>query len=322
MAHEVENMFSVKQTPWHKLGVILKESPTAEDAIIQAGLDWKVEKRPLFFNANDGYEKAGENFAVVRDSDNSFLGTSGKNWQPLQNTEAFSFFDPFIESGEASFETAGSLAGGQRVWILAKINRDPIEIVKGDEIEKYVLLSNRHYSGQSVIGALTPIRVVCANTEAMAVRGATATKNLFRASHSKRMHDRLAEVQVTIAQADKAFKETAEFYKRFAKKQINTKQLQSFINNVFEFADVVKEGREQFFKDKMTKTIFELFETGLGSDIKGVRGTAWGAYNSVTEYVQHYKKPNEEQRLEQSWFGAGMDLNMRAFNASMELVAA
>ena len=313
-------MMSVKQTPWHKLGTILPEAPTAQEAIKAAQLNWTVSKVPMYFkNANEELVATPDRFAVIRDTDSKYLGHAGSSWEPLQNTEAFSFFDPFIQTGEASFETAGSLDGGKRLWILARIKKDPIEVVKGDIVEKYVLLSNQHKAGVSVRGALTPIRVVCANTEAIAYKKAT---QIFRATHSAKMKDRLAQVQYEIAQAEAAFQETAEWYKQFAKTQADKKTLERFVNSVFNFADVVEDGRQKAFKDKQTETIVRLFETGRGSDIKGVRGTVWGLYNTVTEYIQHEMGKVEDKRLTAAWFGRGMDLNIKAFNVAKDLVVA
>jgi hypothetical protein len=128
-----------------------------------------------------------------------------------------------------------------------------------------------------------------------------------------------------IAKADEAFKQTAEFYKTFSKVNIDSKKLTQFINNVFEFADVVNQGREQSFKDKQHETIIRLFETGRGSELQGVRGTLWGAYNAVTEFIQHEqgnKGTLEDKRLDNAWFGTGMKLNQQAFKVAKEMVAA
>lgn len=323
MAHEVENMMSVKITPWHGLGVILPETPNAATAMKAAGLDWGVSKRPVMYQdriSQDGrLLTAKKQYAVVRDSDESYLGHAGESWQPLQNTEAFKFFDPFVESGEATFETAGSLDHGRRIWVLAKINRNPIEVVKGDLIEKYILLSNCHRSGYAVRGALTPIRVVCANTEAMAFKHSET--RIFKATHSLKMTERLEQVQASIAAADEAFEQTAEFYKRFASKQVTQKQVIQFINQTFDYADVVANGRESAFKEKQTQTIIRLFETGRGSDIVGVRGTVWGLYNAATEFLSHENGKTQEKILNSNWFGVGNKINKRAFEAAKVLAA-
>src|SRR4051794_31311156 len=111
MAHLIENMFSVRETPWHRLGSVVQEAPTAEEAIRLAGLDWSVGLEPV--SLADGREAPAR--ATVRSSDRSILGVVGPRWHPLQNADAFKWFDPFIASGEATFETAGSLDGGRRV---------------------------------------------------------------------------------------------------------------------------------------------------------------------------------------------------------------
>lgn len=329
MAHELEmnqdgtaRMFSVGETPWHKLGTIVTEAPTAAEAIKLAGLDWKVQKRQTFFPKgqypNQTYERVKGEYAVVRDSDEKMVGTAGEGWEPLQNSEAFSFFDPFIESGEASFETAGSLQEGRRIWVMAKINRDPIEVVKGDVIEKYLLLSNQHKAGFSVKSMLTPIRVVCANTEAMAIKNAETT---FKTTHSKKIQDRMAVVQEKLIQMDSAFQKTAEAYKLLSKVKCSDETLKRYANLVFDYQDI-EQGRQKAFQEKQHETIMRLFETGRGADIKGVRGTMWGAYNTVTEFIQHEqgnKNTDDEKRLLNSWFKDGMKLNVKAFDFAMEL---
>jgi hypothetical protein len=116
MSHEIETMFSVRETPWHGLGTIVQEAPTAADAIKLAKLDWRVTTAPLFMS--DG--KPVKAKAVVRESDGRILGHHvGAKWTPLQNDHAFDWFNPLVESGDCKFETAGSLRSGERVWILA-----------------------------------------------------------------------------------------------------------------------------------------------------------------------------------------------------------
>jgi len=315
MAHELESMFSVKVTPWHKLGVILPEAPTTADAIKHAGLDWKVDKLPLV--TQDG-QAVPEVFAIRRDKDKSILGTCGTSYQPLQNSDAFKFFDPFLELGEASLETAGSLQDGRKVWILAKIKRDPIEVIKGDTVEKFILLANTHDQGIAVSAGLTPIRVVCANTLAMAKKNAAS--RLVKVNHSSKMGMRLEEVQASIAEADAAFTRQAEAYKRFARKALTGPIVTNYLNSVFEWTPDKESDREKIFRERQLETIHRLFETGKGADIKGVKGTLWGLYNSVTEYL-NYDRGREETRLDQLWFGQAKILNQRAFEEAVRVAA-
>lgn len=322
MAHLVESMMSVKQTPWHGLGTILEAPPTAEDAIVAAGLDWQVEKRRMHFEANDLHGNmlpSPDRYAVVRTKDNEYLGDAGAVWQPLQNKEAFRFFDPFVQSGEATYETAGSLEGGRTIWVLAKINRSPIEVVKGDTVDKYVLLVNKHKAGYSIQSTLTPIRVVCNNTLTGAVNRA---EWMLKAHHSKKTAEKLEDIQEVIARADSSFKNAAEAYRMFAKKAVNNKIIDQILADTFEWSVGGSEtDREASFRKKQTETIMRLFETGRGTDIKGVNGTVWGLYNAITEFVQHEKGKVEDKRLKDAWFGSGMAMNNRAFTSALRMAA-
>lgn len=326
MAHLLEiidgkaQMFSVKRRPWHGMGVILDAPQTSEEAIVAAGLNWEVEKRQAYFvNKNGVNEKIPDQFGVIRTWDETCLGDAGKNWQPLQNKDAFKFFDPFVQSGEASYETAGSLENGKRVWILAKINRAPIEIVKGDVVEKYILLTNYHKAGVAVTGGLTPIRVVCNNTLTGAIM--SSRSRLFKANHSSKMNQRLEDIQASIAEADMAFQSAAEAYRTMARKQLSTKLIEEFLANTFQWQQTDNlSKREESFKIKQTETILRLMETGRGADIQGVKGTVWGLYNGITEFVQH-EQGKDESRLKNAWFGSGMALNERAYSEALRLCA-
>ena len=140
MAHSVESMFYVKETPWHGLGERLEEAPTISEAIEQSGLDWEVGLKNLVTVDGDSVTHK----ATYRKDTNNILGEVGPRYVPLQNKEAFDWFQPFIDNGEASLNTGGSLHSGEKVWVLAKLNRDNSQITKNDEVEKFILLSNSH----------------------------------------------------------------------------------------------------------------------------------------------------------------------------------
>lgn len=338
MAHEIESMFYVNETPWHSLGVKLNAPPTTRDAMIAAGMDWEVGVKAL--QTVDGESVSHK--AFYRMTDNKILGVAGPGSYPLQNVSAFSWFDPFVQSGEATLETAGSLRGGARIWVLAKLSRDPSVIVPGDEVLKYILLSNAHDGTMAIRVGFTPIRVVCHNTLSMAI-DSNASK-LLRIRHTKNAVDVLNAVRDTMNLANASFEATAEQYRRLAHTSINSDDLDKYISLVFPraksktpapppVADV--SGADTFAalldrpvviagqSDEKTYTkreeiIHELFESGMGHEIQGVRGTLWGAYNAVTEYTTHHRGTDAETRL-QSMFNDGANINNRALNVAMSL---
>lgn len=263
MAHELEMkngracMFYVKErgAPWHFLETkpeALDNPPTSEEGIKAARLDWTVSVKPMECRFEvDGKEKTirARTRMVVRDSDNKRLSEVGPDWTPLQNIDAFKWFDPFIESGECSLETAGSLFGGERIWVLAKLNRDPMRIVGDDTVNKYLMLANNHSDKRSARIALTNIRVVCNNTMCAAFRDG-ATKFLS-VRHSTNIKNNLEKIREIINTANASFEATAEQYRALTKLQVNQELLKKYIKLVFKQKDKEEE------EENSTKDVLE-----------------------------------------------------------------
>lgn len=334
MAHEVETMMSVKEIPWHGLGTILQSAPTTAEAMKQAGLDWNVEARPLFLG--DG--RAVEAKAIVRTSDEKILGHHvGEDWTPIQNAEAFGFFDPIVSSGQATYETAGSLRGGTRVWVLARVgSEDSVIVPKADDrVRKYLLLSNSHDGTLAARVGFTPTRVVCANTLRMAHDSAESA--LLRLLHTKNVKDTLEQVRDIIDLANQRFEATAEQYRRLARTSIVAKDLEKYVSRVFDApvptdprgsVDEVEELMATFAKggqrEKNAKARYEmiagLFEHGRGNDLPGVKGTVWAAYNAVTEYLSHERpRSSVESRLESLTFGVAGKTSQKALDLALAM---
>lgn len=317
MAHEVESMFYVEEVPWHGLGKQVEKGISTKQAIVEAGLDWKVSTVPLYTGEDYGTQQVSHR-AIIRESDKSVLSVCGPDYHVLQNQEAFNFFDPYIDAGEAFLHTAGSLRQGRDIWVLAKLNRDPIQITKDDIVDKYLLLSNSHKSGIAVKVGFTPIRVVCANTLAMA--SSNQDSQLIRVIHGKQVLENLSAIREVINAADARFEATSEQYRYLASKQINRKDLQKFIKLVFIQKEPETE-RQIKAADKIINDLTRIFETGYGNELPGVKGTAWAMYNSVTEYLSHEVSDNNEKKISSLWYGANHDKNAKALKAALEVVA-
>ena len=118
MTHQFESGFFVAQPAWHRLGKVLQNAPTTENAIVQAGLDWQVIEEPIIHADGD---KAALKKKLVRDRDQRLLGTVNHDYTPLQNEDAFRWFDPLLEKGNLLLDAAGSLQQGRHIWILARV---------------------------------------------------------------------------------------------------------------------------------------------------------------------------------------------------------
>lgn len=317
MAHEIENMFSVKEVPWHGLGNVVANAPTMEEVLRLAGLDWTVSQRAL--QTVDGVQ-VPKSMAIVRDSDNTVLGIAGKRYKPLQNADALAFFAPFHESGLCQFETAGSLRQGQKIWIMAALNAPELEIVKGDVVRKYLLLSNGHDGITGIRVGFTPVRVVCANTLAMA-HNANDSK-LVRVFHSSQTLANLDLLRDTINAANASFEATAEQYRALTKRQVNQQDLAKYVDVVFYNGKAAETDREKIARENLNNEIQRLFETGYGNDMAGVRGTVWALYNGVTQYLSYESGRSSDVRIDSLWFGDNKATNQRAFDAALDLVTA
>ena len=314
MAHKVEKMVFAGATPWHGLGTEINQETSFWDSFELAGLDWEVDTKPLF--TGDG-EKVSHR-AAYRVSDGRILGIVGKRWTPLQNRDAFEIFEPLVDSGEMVIHTAGSLRNGERIWALCQLNQDNSEIVAGDEVAKFVLLSNGHDGKLAVHFGFTPIRVVCANTEALA-RGSKASK-LVRVRHSRFVKQNVQDLRNVMNFANQEFEATAEQYRYLASKGINSEDLDKYIKIVLGIGE--KSADEMTTRSKnIVSSIEDLFESGRGSDIAGVRGTYWGAYNAVTEYLNYSKGRTVNNRMDSVWFGQNGTMNQKALDTALELSA-
>jgi phage/plasmid-like protein (TIGR03299 family) len=312
MPHEIETMAYAGATPWHGLGTPLAETDLYdwESACAKSGLDWQANLIPLV--TGDTHTEV-DHRAVRRNSDGRILGVVGPKYTVLQNRDAFKWFEPFLAAKEAALHTAGSLREGSRIWVLAKLNRDPIVVAAGDEVEKYLLLSHSHDGSLAVRVGFSPVRVVCANTLALA-HGAEASK-LIRVRHTREVHQNLAAIREVMNIANQQFEATAEQYKLLARKSINQADLQKYVRRVLKIEDENPSTRAR----NILAEIERLFEAGRGNDLPSVRGTYWTGYNAVSEWLSYQRGHTQDSRLNSLWFGDSAALNRLALQTALEM---
>jgi len=317
MAHAIENMngqdctFYVGETPWHGLGKALNKAPTVEEAIIAGGMDWEVGLKDLY--TEDGQPVPAR--ATYRKTDNSVLGVVGPRYTPLQNSEAFDWFQPFIDAGECALHTAGSLHNGQKIWVLAQLNRDNSEIVRGDEVSKFILLSNSHDGTTAIRVGYTPIRVVCANTMAMA-HSKTSGSKLLRIRHTRSSKINLENVRDIMDNINMEFEATAEQFKFLASKNFNQVDINRYVKKMMDIEGTVDADIKTRTRNIMDE-ILGLIE-GPKQSGEGVRGTWWAAMNGYNEYLNYHKGRTSDNRIDSLWFGQGANDNLKALTVALE----
>lgn len=292
MAANVETMMYVREKPWHGLGTMVMEAPTSADALHLAGLDWTVDQTPVYTDA--GIEITGYK-ANRRNSDNAILGIVSDRYKIVQNTEAFEFTDALIgetENGVVKYETAGSLCGGKRVWLLAKM---PTQKILDDDVEPYMFFSNTHDGSGAIKVGITPVRIVCNNTLNIALNTA---KRQWSTKHIGNMQSKLEEAKLCLQLADKYMKGLNEEADRFANATLYKEQIDEIFNEMFPIDDDTTERK----KNNINEFKNEYYMCYLRPDIAQFMNTAWGAVNAMSDVVTHSApKRNTANYAENRW---------------------
>ena len=297
MSANVETMFSVRQVPWHGLGTIVNEAPTSAEALNLAGLNWTVDQTPVYTDA--GIEIHGYK-ANRRSSDGSILGIVSDRYKIVQNTEAFEFTDTIVgetENGVVKYETAGSLCGGKKIWLLAKM---PTQKILDDDVEPYMFFSNSHDGSGAIKVGLTPIRIVCNNTLNIALANA---KRQWSTKHIGDMQSKLEEAKLCLQLADKYMDNLAIEAERLANTKLYKEQIDEILNEMFP----VEEDASERKKNNVKELKNEYYMCYVQPDIAKFIGTAYGAVNAMSDLVTHSSPKRNTANFNENRWGKIMD---------------
>lgn len=275
MAALVESMFYTRVTPWHGMGIRVEDSPTSEDAIRLAGLEWNVEQREMFLA--DG-TKVPDAFANVRNDNNKVLGIVGNRYSIVQNTEAFSFTDSLVGEG-CQYETAGSLREGKQIWLLAHLP-EAIQIA-GDDVMPYLCFTNTHDGTGSVKVFTTGIRVVCNNTLNQALSNA---KRTWSVRHTGSIETKLAAATETLNLANTYMTELKKECEELALKPINNDKVIEFIKFVVPEEDDMSQRQKTNIRD-IRNDIW--YRYTYAPDLRDREQTCLRFLNAVSDTVSH-----------------------------------
>jgi len=309
MSHEFESGFFTRQPAWHNLGNVLPEPPAStHEAMLQAGLDWRVNVNPLFANLpNEEWLPTGFN-AIIRDSDTKVMGICKDRWTPYQNEDAFAWSLPLIESGEFEYEAAGSLKGGRNCWIL--LRHGDVEIVENDKLRQYLMVMWSHDGKTANIVQPTSIRVVCNNTLQQALNEKGITR--LAVNHSQFVSLNMETTKEILGVANSSFENQVAEFRKLASKTL-TKEKQGFLLNEI-FPEVTEEGKAQTINIQNRKMIEELVQNGSGIKEHGLEGTAFAFYQGVSEAVEHFLGGNRiKDRGANILFGKGREILDKTF---------
>jgi phage/plasmid-like protein (TIGR03299 family) len=321
MAHEIEMVNGKAQmayagaVPWHNLGTRVPADLTPEQMLEAAGLNWNVRKIEAFaldVENNDAIYNIGKS-ALIRSSDGNMLDVVSNDWNPVQNEEAFEFFNEFVAAGDMEMHTAGSLKGGQIVWGLAKI-KESFELFKGDRIDSYLLFSNFHKYGFSTDVRFTPIRVVCNNTLTLSLN--SKVERMVKISHRKAFNPGNVKEMLGIATDKLAkYKEMAAF---LGSKRAKSEDIVEYFKRVFPVSGAGDNKKKEI--SKSAQTALDILHSQPGAEY--AEGSWWQSFNAVTYFADHLAGRTADSRLTSSWYGNNKVVKAKALELAVEMAEA
>ena len=290
MSANVETMFYVREKPWHGLGTPVMEAPASADALVWAGLDWKVIQKEV--RTEDGDWIAGYK-ANVRSTDGSVLGIVSDRYKVVQNEDAFRFTDELLGEG-VTYETAGSLQYGRKVWMLARMPQR--YIIAGDEIEPYLVIMNSHDGSSGVKVAMTPIRVVCQNTLNLALNSAN---RIWTARHTENVLSRVREASETLRLAERYMSELGRGVNELAKIKLSDRKAMDLMQNFFpvgeDLSDIQQKNNLRMLDD-LKRRYFD------APDLLDMGKNGYRFVNAVSDFATHAEPIRKTKNYNENLF--------------------
>ena len=303
----VETGFGAGMPLWNGLGTCVKDAPTSADAIKLAGLDWNVEPRNIF----DEFGREIPKYKVnVRTSDNTPLGIVTDKYKIVQNAEAFAFTDALLGKMGVRYETAGALATGKKVWMLARMED---RLMAEEEMENYLLFTNSHDGTGAVRVACTSVRVICQNTLNLALKTA---KRHWSCVHKGDIQSKLEEARYTLSSADKYLNALENEFGELKLKKVTDKQVEEMTEKLLQlefknlFAQAAKKGtdfkerlRQQKYEDKIEMKRHDILAIYHEKpDLIGTEKSAFRFVNAVSDYATHTDDHKHTQNYQENLF--------------------
>lgn len=321
MSANVETMMYVGEKPWHGLGREIKEAPTSEDAIKLAGLDWDVIPKPIY----DEFGRIVPGYKVnMRSSDNTALGVVSDRYKIVQNSEAFAFTDELLGHG-VRYETAGSLASGKKVWMLARMED---RLMAEEKMENYLVFTNSHDGTGAIRVACTNIRVLCQNTLNLALSSANRH---WSCVHKGDIQSKLEEARLTLVSAEKYMEALAEEFGELKRKKVSDKQVEEMTDRLLQiefnslYNKAIKTGNIVDFKERLRQQKFEDKLKAKRNDIitiyhdkpdlVGTEKSAFRFINAVSDYVTHTDDHKQTKNYQENLFMKVVDGHSMIDNA-------
>ncbi|WP_287967332.1 DUF932 domain-containing protein [Acinetobacter sp.] len=343
MAHQVEQMAYVGDTPWHGLGNQLTQNQPIEVWAQQAGMDWRIESSDVSYMARNERGQSiimpyEEQRVLYRSDTHAPLSVVSQRYQEVQPKEILEFYRDLTEQSGFELETAGVLKGGKKFWALARTGQSTA--LKGKDVSNgYILLATACDGTLATTAQFTNIRVVCNNTLSIALRGQSSNAGVVKVPHSTKFDADKVKQQLGISV--RAWDEHMYEMKQLSQRKVTQGEAAAYFDAVFNNTNMSVIDQEeniiQFYhniatpnpaKEKsepngraMTKVLDMFNGQGRGAELSSAKDTAYGLLCSITEFADHERRAmSTDHRLDSAWFGTGAALKQRGLEQALRLV--
>ncbi|MBI0421301.1 DUF932 domain-containing protein [Acinetobacter sp. ACIN00229] len=349
MAHQIETMAFVGQTPWHGLGNQLSQNQPIEIWAQQAGMDWRIESSNVSYMAKN---ERGQNIlmpyeeqrVLYRSDTHAPLSVVSQRYQEVQPMEILEFYRDLTEQAGFELETAGVLKGGRKFWALARTGQSAA--LKGKDVSNgYILLATACDGTLATTAQFTSIRVVCNNTLAIALRGQNSSAGVVKVPHSTKFDAEKIKQQLGISV--RAWDEHMYEMKQLSQRKVTQQEAAAYFDAVFNNTNLsIAEQDEsiiQFYRNvarpkqihssradsktelngrAMSKVMTMFNGHGRGAELASAKDTVYGLLCSITEFVDHERRAiSTDHRMDSAWFGAGANLKQRGLEQALRMVS-
>lgn len=319
MAHHIEQMAYIGQTPWHGLGNQLSANQPLEVWQQQAGMDWEIKASPVQFTDEDN-DTSGlllpfpQNKVLYRSDTLAPLSVVSQRYQVVQPREILEFYRDLTEVSGFQLETAGVLKGGKKVWALARTGLSTT-LQANDTTNAYVLLATACDGSLATTAQFTAVRVVCNNTLAIALDD---NKGAVKVPHSTTFNAEAVKRQLGISVS--SWDTFMYRMKQLSQRRVKQAEAEAFFRALFTNTQSRSSAKPN--EQSMTKALSIYNGRGRGAELGSSKGTALGLLNAVTEFVDHERRArNTDYRLDSAWFGQGAALKQKALDDTLLMLA-
>lgn len=343
MAHQIEQIAYVGETPWHGLGNQLSPNQPLEVWAQQAGMDWRIESSNVSYMAQNERGQSiimpfEEQRVLYRSDTHAPLSVVSQRYQEVQPKEILEFYRDLTEQSGFELETAGVLKGGKKFWALARTGQS--SALKSKDVSNgYILLATACDGTLATTAQFTSIRVVCNNTLAIALRGQSSSAGVVKVPHSTKFDAEKVKQQLGISV--RAWDEHMYEMKQLTQRKVSQQEAKTYFDAVFNNSTMSisdpEENIIQFYRNvaqqvqekkpepngrAMNKALEMFNGQGRGADLSSAKDTAYGLLCSITEFVDHERRAmSTDHRLDSAWFGAGAGVKQRGLDQALALIA-